>query len=166
MKKYLAPFAVIVALSQPAAATTFPSLTTIYVGSGVTDSGGGISVGVATMVSCTNVSGKNATIRFLVLNANGTAANPGGSLGIPHGVTRTVATHDAEVAVEHLVLASGTVIKHGSILVEATESAIFCTAAVIDAAGSTPAFALPLHLVRVTAPGHGGVALREKGEAA
>ena len=101
------------------------------------------------MMSCTNISGKNATIRFLVWDANGTRVNSGGSLGIPHGVTRTVATHDAEVTVEHLVLASGTVIKHGSILVQATESAIYCTAAVIDAAGSTPAFAMPLHLVRL-----------------
>ena len=151
MKKHLAAFAVIAALTQTASATTFPALTNIYFGSGVTDSGEGISVGVATMVSCTNISGNNATIRFLVWNANGARVNAGGSLGIPHGVTRTVATHDAEVTVEHLVLASGTVIKHGSILVQATESAIFCTAAIIDAAGSTPAFALPLHLVRLNA---------------
>jgi hypothetical protein len=33
--------------------------------------------------------------------------------------------------------------------VEATNSAVFCTAAVIDAGSATPAFSMPIHLVRV-----------------
>ena len=53
---------------QPASAITFPSLTTIYVGSGVTDSSEVASVGIATAFSCSNVSGQSTTLRFLVLD--------------------------------------------------------------------------------------------------
>ena len=56
-------------------AVTFPSLTTIYVGSGVYDSGGGAHLGSATTFHCSNVSGVTATIRFHVLNS-GEASQP------------------------------------------------------------------------------------------
>jgi len=56
MQKLLtAAFALTVALVQPAAAVTFPSLTTIYVGSGVQDTTG-TSATTGTAVSCSNVS--------------------------------------------------------------------------------------------------------------
>jgi len=40
MKTKLSIVALAAALTQPAAATTFPTLTTIYIGSGVRDDGG------------------------------------------------------------------------------------------------------------------------------
>ena len=60
------------ALAQPAASITFPELTTIYVGTGVRDSGGGPDVGIATAFQCSNVSGATAEVRFLVLDRDGT----------------------------------------------------------------------------------------------
>ena len=59
------------ALAQPASAITFPTLTTIYVGAGVKDDGGAGDAGIATSFLCSNVSGRTADIRFLVLNHSG-----------------------------------------------------------------------------------------------
>jgi hypothetical protein len=47
MKKYLAAVAFALMLAQPAAAVTFSSLTTIYIGIGVLDNGGGFNAGTA-----------------------------------------------------------------------------------------------------------------------
>ena len=52
MKKYLAGLALAAAFAQPAAAVTFPTLTTIYVGSGVFDDGGAAATGEATSIHC------------------------------------------------------------------------------------------------------------------
>ena len=52
-----------VGLAAPGYAITFPSLTTIYIGSGVRDDGGGSGVGTATTFHCSNVSGVTAQIR-------------------------------------------------------------------------------------------------------
>ena len=84
MKICLAAAAVAAALAQPASAITFPSLTTIYVGSGVLSNSGPADTGEATTFHCTNVSGITATIRFLVLLNNGETA---GSvmLNVTHG---------------------------------------------------------------------------------
>ena len=65
MKKYLAGVALAVALVEPASAVTFPSLTTIYVGSGVFDDGNGANVGTATSIHCSNVSGVDVQVRVL-----------------------------------------------------------------------------------------------------
>jgi hypothetical protein len=45
MKTCLAAFAFAAAIVQPAAAITFPKLTTIYIGSGVLDNGAGADTG-------------------------------------------------------------------------------------------------------------------------
>ena len=57
MKTYIAAFALAGALAQPASATTFPTLTTIYVGSGAYDDGSTDDAGTATSIHCSNVSG-------------------------------------------------------------------------------------------------------------
>ena len=146
MKTYLAAAALSVALAQPASAVTFPSLTTIYVGSGVLDDGSGDFAGEATSIHCSNVSGVSVQIRILILNTIGAVA---GSLIQPlaHGVTQTFSTHDTIIFVDH-DLSTGQVLQ-GVVNVESTNSAVFCTAAVIDAAGNPPVFSMPLHLVRV-----------------
>ena len=148
MKTYLAALALVAALAQPAAAVTFPSLTTIYVGSGVLDDGLGTSAGEATSVHCSNVSGVPVQLRVLILNNAGEVA---GSLTrtLAHGATETFSTHLTVIFFDvGNDLATGAV-SQGVVNVEATNSAVFCTAAVIDAAGNPPVFSMPLHLVRV-----------------
>jgi len=63
MKTIFAALTLAAALAQPAAAVTFPSLTTIYVGTGIRDDGNLSGMGVATVFPCINVSGATATIR-------------------------------------------------------------------------------------------------------
>ena len=58
MKKYLAAIALAAAFAQPATAITFPSLTTIYVGTGLYDAGVAVEgFDTATAINCANVSG-------------------------------------------------------------------------------------------------------------
>ena len=87
MKPYLAAVALVAALAQPAAAVTFPTLTTIYVGTGVRD-----ATGVHTVFLCSNVSGLTAGIRIVVLEGNGTVAGSYQLLTVPHGALLTVVT--------------------------------------------------------------------------
>jgi hypothetical protein len=144
MRKYLAAVALIAALAQPASATTFPSLTTIYIGSGVADSGTADNTGSATVFNCTNVSGVNANLRFVILRPNGSVAGSA-TTTIAHGETRTAASHATAFFNELLVVSAGIVVREGGINIEATQSAVFCTAKVVDAAASVPSgFDLPL----------------------
>jgi hypothetical protein len=148
MKKYLAAVALAATLAQPAAAVTFPTLTTIYVGSGVFDDGNVDHIGEATSIHCSNVSGVSVQVRVLILNATGGIA---GSLtrALVHGATETFSTHQTTIFIDgNGDLATGDV-GQGVVNVEATNSAVFCTAAILDAAGDPPVFSMPLHLVRV-----------------
>jgi hypothetical protein len=148
MKTHLAAVALAAALAQPAAAVTFPSLTTIYVGSGVFDDGGADNAGVATSIHCSNVSGVLVEVRVLILDQTGAVA---GSLTqtLAHGATVTFSTHPTAIFADGTTdLATGAVAQ-GVVNVEATNSAVFCTAAVIDAQNFPPVFTMPLHLVRV-----------------
>jgi hypothetical protein len=132
------------AIASPARATTFPSLTTIYVGSGVTDSGGAADTGTATAVHCSNVSGQTALMRFLVLNAAGNSeADVTLPIGLPHGGTVTLATHGIAYFSE-VNLATGAVNPQGMLIVESTQSGVFCSAMVVDAAGPVGGVAITL----------------------
>ena len=152
MKKSMTIFAVAcaAALAQPAAAVTFSSLTTIYVGSGVSDDGAIEFEGVATAFICSNVSGQSATIRFLVLGKEG-QLEASSSTTVPHGGTRVAVTHRAATFLTDLDLATGTV-AHGVVNIESTQSGVFCNAVVAEA--DTTAQAYPLRLVRIN--GHPG----------
>jgi hypothetical protein len=132
-------------IAPPATATTFPSLTTIYVGSGVFDSGDANGVGTATTIHCSNVSGVQAQLRVLILGSLGAVV---GSLSSPlsHGVTLTVSTHNTAVYGD-ASLATGAV-NQGVVNVESTNSGVFCTAMTVNASLSTVE-GVPLHLVRV-----------------
>ena len=92
MKIYLAAAALAAALDQPASAITFPSLTTIYVGSGVFDDGSADENGQATSIHCSNVSGVSVQVRALVLNNTGSVAGSR-TLELAHGATVTFSTH-------------------------------------------------------------------------
>jgi len=150
MKTTLTAIALAAALAQPAAAVTFPTLTTIYVASGVTDSGSAAETGVATVFSCSNVSGLIASVRFLFLRADGSSAGninytTGAGTAINHGVTRIAATHATALFAGASI--SG-VIAHGVVNIESTQSAVFCTGMIVDAAATVPN-GIDLHLVRV-----------------
>lgn len=147
MKKFLTTLALaalanVVAL--PAASITFPSLTTIYVGSGVVD---GIGANVATIFSCSNVSGITATLRVQVLFGGGSVA--GAASGpVTHGSTLLVSTRLTAAFIDNLLI-SGAEGVQGVVNIESTQSAVFCTAAVVDSANAVPIFSMPLHLVRI-----------------
>jgi hypothetical protein len=139
MKKYLAAVALAAALVQPAAAITFPSLTTIYVGSGVSDHP--IS---ATVFHCSNVSGATVDIRFLLLDPFGAIDGVQTIQNIDHGRTVTVATRVTNEFSETFTF-PGPVITEGAVNIEATNSAVFCTAKVVEPAADRPTgFTLPL----------------------
>jgi len=146
MYKYLAA-ALAATLTQPATAVTFPTLTTIYVGSGVVDNGGGLDSGYATTFHCTNVSGLSATLRFQVLFPNGPQAGSFTTTA-PHGATITASTHRTLVYSDINEISPGTQIFQGGVNIESTQSAVFCTAISLNAAVNVPN-GVNLHLVRV-----------------
>ena len=136
--------AVAAAIAQPASAITFPSLTTIYIVSGVRDDGGAGNAGIATSISCTNVSGLTAGMRFLALLGNGSVAVVS-TFDLGHGQTIVVSTHGT-VLFADAQLPTGMI--QGSVNIESTQSGVFCGAAIVDA-DAAPDFTLPLPAVRV-----------------
>jgi hypothetical protein len=148
MKELFVAAVLAAALAQPASAVTFPSLTTIYVGSGVYDDGSTDNNGEATSVHCSNVSGVSVQVRVLVLSSEGTVE---GALTrtLAHGATVTWSTHQTVVFSDASTPFGTGPVQQGVVNVEATNSAVFCTAHIVDAAGDPPAFMGDLHLVRV-----------------
>jgi hypothetical protein len=144
MKTSFAAIALAATLAQPAAAITFPSLTTIYVGTEVFDD----LIATATVFLCTNVSGVSATIRLLVLSNTGLSVGPATTLSIPHGGTMMAATHDTAFFFEDVFLHPGVSNFKGAINIESTESGVFCSASITDAVG-VPDYSFSLRLVRV-----------------
>jgi hypothetical protein len=142
MKTTFAAFALAAALAQPAAAITFPTLTTIYIGSGVTDDGGASSTGVATAFICSNVSGATSAIRFLVLNILGQVAADSTYSTVAHGATVTSFTHGT-TTFSGTLMPTG-LVEHGVINIESTQSGVFCSAFIVDAADAGEMTTLPL----------------------
>ena len=145
MKKYLTAVAFAAALVQPASAITFSKLTTIYVGSGVTDSAHADLLGSKTAFICSNVSGQNATLRFLVLGKQG-GLSANASTTVPHGGTRVAVTNPVTGFLHDLNLTTSA-IGHGVINIESTQSGVFCNAIVVEA--DKLAVGYPLCLVRI-----------------
>jgi hypothetical protein len=151
MKTYLAAVAVAAALAQPAPATTFPSLTTIYVISGVLNSSDAADAGVATAFQCSNVSGVTTSIRFLVLSDAGAVLASSTVNNVAHGATVARSTHPTNsYGGEGSGLIAGTALNAGVVNIESLQSGVFCTAAVIDAAANAPDGVSP-HIVRINA---------------
>jgi hypothetical protein len=140
MKMTLTAITLAAALAQPAAAVTFPTLTTIYVGSGAA----GETNLTATTVDCTNVSGVTVNVRFLFLGAGGAVAGAR-TATVVHGQTYTVSTQDTQVFVENFLFQPPLSLTQGAINVEANNSGVFCTAKVVEPDVLTPnAYTLPL----------------------
>ena len=134
--------------ATPAPAITFPSLTTIYVVSGVYDDGGVDDAGVATSVHCSNVTGQSAQVRVLALGSLGDVEAANTQI-MPHGTTETWSTH--ATLFNEVPLGTGFVTQ-GVLNVESTQSGVFCTAMIVPAAA--PQTGVALHMVRVN--GHPG----------
>lgn len=134
-----------VGLVSSTAAITFPTLTTIYIGAGVRDDGGGPNVGIATVFLCSNVSGANASVRFLVLSESGAVADQE-TIGIQHGRTVLASTHSTATYLENVPFTTG-VVQNGTGEHRVRSVGVFCTAFLLNAASN--AEGVPLHLVRV-----------------
>ena len=139
-------FAAVAATPGAAPATTFPVLTFIYAASGVYNSGTNGN-GTATSVICTNLSGQTANVRWTFYNENGGASVPM-TLAMANLKTQTVSTHLTN-ALNDVGLSMGTV-KQGSVLIQSTQSGVFCTAMILDAAAVAPN-GTDLHMVRFNA---------------
>ena len=148
MKHLTAAIALAAALAQPASAITFPSLTTIYIITGAKDSGTGNTIGTATAMQCTNVSGVTTSIRFVALSTTGAVLNAVIVNDVVHGRTVEVSTHGTAAYASEELLIPGTPLDSGAVNIEALQSAVFCTAAIIDAAAARPDGITP-HIIRV-----------------
>ena len=149
MKKTLFAFVLAAsafAISPSASATTFPSLTTIYLGTGVRDDGFAANTGTATVFHCSNVSGVSTSVRFLVLGNTGNV-EASVTRNVIHGQTITVSTNFAVAYGEDANLGTGFV-GQGVINIESLQSGVFCNAMTIDAAAASPD-GVTLPLVRV-----------------
>jgi len=146
MKKYLAAVTLAATLAQPAAATTFPSLTTIYVGTAVRDTGGADFQGTTTVFHCSNVSGLSAQIRFLVLGGTGSVAGSH-TATVAHGATYAVPTKVQGAYAADFSLNTG-LVDEGVVNIESTQSGVFCRGVTIGA-GVVDPDGVPLFLVRV-----------------
>jgi hypothetical protein len=149
MRKHLLSIAAACVLAAPTMATTFPSLTTIYVVTGIKDNGGTSSVGTATAIQCSNVSGVTTTIRFLTLSATGVVLDSTTADDVAHGATIEVSTHNTNAYTnETASLIAGIVLSSGVLNIESLQSGVFCTAAIIDASLSNPVGITP-HIIRI-----------------
>ena len=141
MKMRFAAIVLAATLAQPAAAVNFPSLTTIYVGAGVES----FSTDTATILHCSNVSGVSVNLRFLFLTNDGnTIAGSHTAINVSHGQTYRVATQPTTFS-EDFVFVPALSISGGVVNIESTNSAVFCTAKVINPVVFGPSgFALPM----------------------
>jgi hypothetical protein len=138
MRKLLVTFAAATLIAiPPAQATSFWRPVLIYVASGVYDSGHGPGAGTATVVQCSDLSGKSANVQVhFYSSTTGYRGKDGGA---------TVSTHDVSYLDDSAV--STGVILQGFVLIESNETGVYCTAMVVDAAGP-PSSGIPLHMVR------------------
>ena len=119
----------------------------IYRGSGVLDNGGNDFDGLATAFHCTNFSGVNENIRFVIrTNLGALVAN--GAIAVPHLNTQTVLTKDAALflSVTRVILRTGAV-ELGTVAIAATSINVTCTAMLFQANTNTPA-GIKLHMTR------------------
>jgi hypothetical protein len=147
MKTHLSAIALAATLAQPALAVTFPSLTTIYVATGVKDTGQPSNVGTATVFQCSNVSGLIADIRILIIDSDGVVAGQV-TRTVAHGETLGLSTHLTDYWGEDQAISAGTPIFRGTANIESTQSGVFCQGYLVEAAPSVPT-GVPLHLIRV-----------------
>ena len=130
--------------ATPTPSIAFSSLTSIYFASGVLDSGHPANEGNATVVHCSNISGVSTQLRLLFFSPTGVIlGNHVVTLLNVH--TYTASTHGVNVFGDTAVN-TGPIVQ-GLLAVQTTQSAVFCTAMVVDAAAAVPN-GIDLHMVR------------------
>jgi hypothetical protein len=111
----------------------------IYRFPGVLDNGGAFNAGVATVFHCTNFSGENEIVRFVVRNFDGQImANSAVTIG--HLRTRTQSTHNTNAYFDEVLnngLGTG-LVNQGTTAIAATSINVICTAMTIDASTVAP----------------------------
>ena len=158
---FIAVAAVALAGAIPARATTFPSLTLIYVASGVieNDLSNGSS-GIGTVISCSNMSAQTASVRFVFRRNDGRIA-AGGTLLLGSLASRAVTTEGTtSILFPATSLPTGGMFG-GSIQILSTQSAVFCSAMVFhpggNVAGPGPTGCRAAHGAVQPASGNSGV---------
>jgi hypothetical protein len=127
----------------------FPSLTTIYRGSGVSNTSGANNTGVATSFHCSNFNANTQQVRFLLRDNEGVVVS-NQTFNLTANQTFTASTHATAIFFDVELLAEGISIAQGSIVIAATSAAIHCSASIVDAAATSPN-GVDLHLVRFNA---------------
>lgn len=120
----------------------FAGLKRIYVASGAFDSGDSSNAGTATSVSCTNLGGKVANVRIRFFDSSHMLLD-GTTLALQPKNSQTVSTHATFLS--ETILATGSLYR-GLVDIASTQSAVFCSAMLVDAAG--PGAGIALHMVR------------------
>jgi hypothetical protein len=130
----------------------FPASTTIYIVTGLRDDNGAAETGVASSVTCANVSGVPVNIRVAAFTFNGAKKGDETINNVPHAGVRTFSTHFTKIYFENRSLETGT-LNQGVFNVEATNANVFCSATVESGVATSPT-GFGLHMIRVNpAPG-------------
>jgi hypothetical protein len=119
---------------------------TIYVVSGVYDSGSGSNAGVATSFHCTNLDRAQNTVTVTVHDTIGAVAG-GGPTTLSRRQSVTVSTHFTTLFAD-ASLSSGQVTQ-GYAVIAATSSNLVCSEMIVDASASVPN-GIALHMQRRT----------------
>ena len=138
--------AIALAGATPARAITFPALTTIYIASGASDHSPGVA-GRATFVTCTNMSGLTASVRYQFRGGSGTLL-AGGTLLLSNLATHSITT-EGSVFLTQISLPTGAFFG-GTVQILSTQSAVYCSAMLINATTVLDGGAegIALHMVR------------------
>ena len=133
---YLMIAAAAFACAEPVQAGINDPEVIIYRFPGVTDDGGGVNTGVATVFHCTNFSGATENIRFVTRNLIGGLVQ-NDVVSIAHLATSTAGTHQTRAYGTNLNLTTGPVFQ-GTTAIAATSINMICTAETIDASTAVP----------------------------
>jgi hypothetical protein len=140
--------AIALAGSVPTGATTFPTLTNIYFASGVVDNSEDDFLGIATVISCSNLSGQAASVRYFFRRDNGTVAGSA-TLPLANLAAQTITTEGNVDFLDEIQLETGIFIG-GTLQIQSTQSAIYCSAMLVHAnGGSSGPAGVALHMVRL-----------------
>src|SRR3954465_10772934 len=133
--------------AQPVPLAATDPLVAIYRASGVSDTGSGVQLGVATAFPCTSSSTVAEKLRNIVRAPNGTVIADK-TYSIAGRQTFTASTHFTAFFTEEDSLSAGVIIDQGTVTIQAATTNITCSAMIVDAANLPPTFAVALHLQR------------------
>jgi hypothetical protein len=128
---------------RPSPKTTFPNTKLIYVAVGAFDSGDPANTGLATTVTCRNLTNSDVTVVFRFFDGDNNMIVGSKSGTIAAQRARTVSSH---ATFNGEAIANTGYFDRGTVAIFSTDTAVFCSAMVVDAAGTGAGFAL--HMVR------------------